>query len=515
MARQTGPSLKIIHDILYQGAGGQRANADEDVERIYRDLSEYLRVDSETNTNNIVIGRHFENGWTHLHVLHGCATYEQTHACRCSGLRRAYKRLGSIGLGRRYGEAATEGNWRKLLFYLHKERHQVDEVRVGNSSYKRHENNQNHDVGSRRECGAASHSDYSSAFDVYLQHCRVANREAEGGHEKNTKRSKSRKQANKKVRRLRSAEELGEEVEKLIEEVLPFSFQNLIDYPSFPDLFPEFKYDAYQRDKICHEAYRYVKLRWNKMSGKQLLETLNNVPWALYGNGHQPYYSPSFSYQIMIRILFEQLKTEELVKEFLDNVVSVIDKKHEKRNTICIISPPSSGKTFIVDSLKTAMLNTGHIQNSSKQSPNRFAFQDAHRCRLAIWNEAVLCSQDMCQTAKMILEGAPTTIDRKFEKGTTMERTPIIITANNVPWRAFLEEDKAFKQRCFFYDRWQTQPWLIHLKYKLNPLLWYFVFNNSAKSSTWDEFPNKQEIIDTQDEHLFTRWLKQHHPDKM
>lgn len=479
---------------------------------VLADICSTLQTSAGTNTDNAVIGFHEQDGWSHVHVIHGCATYGQTQSCRCHQFRRLLRRLGRFGHKRQYRGTSTEKDWRRILFYLHKQGRQVEEVKCGDSRYQRsgvHKDNQECD---QQRCGTDVHQSYQCAVRV----CDVSSCSALGKGRKRPKKSAKSERREKvlKSQRGRPDPELGEAIQKKFLKWVPLSAQNFINNDKFTINFPELKYDDKRREKLVNAAIRYVKLEYNRMTGAELCNTLWERPWVLLQDGHCSYYSPEFSYQILIRLLFEQMRSEEQVSFFLEAVRNVVDKKHEKKNTLCIISPPSAGKSFIINSLAGAMLNVGYILTSSKHSPNRFAFQDAHNCRVAIWNEASFCSEEQVQKAKEVLEGNATNIEKKFASNILMERTPIIITANSKPWKAYLHEEQAFLDRMYFFTRWSPQPWLKDLKLKINPLAWYFVFNSDQRNQ-WDTFPTKTELINTQDDHTFVSYLKTHYPNKL
>lgn len=512
LAKQCGNDRQSVHDIFFGQPGRSRRENDGDMRGVLRDIREGLQTSSERNTDNGVIAFHEQDGWSHVHVVHGCATYRQTQSCRCHQYRRLVERLGRFGHKRQYRGASTEEDWRRLFFYLHKQGRQVEEVKCGDSSYERAGVVEGDAQRDKLRCRADVHESYKCAVRV----CDASSCSTLTESRKRPKKSTESKGREKKSKsqRGRSDTELGQEIQAKFLKWMPLSAQNFINNEKFIWNFPELKYDEKRRDKLVQAAMRYVKLDYNRMTGAELCTTLHERPWVLLQDGHCSYYDPEFSYQILIRLLFEQMRSEEEVAYFLEGVKAIVDKKHEKKNTLCIISPPSAGKSFIVNSLASVLLNVGHILTSSKHSPNRFAFQDAHNCRVAIWNEASFCSEEQVQKAKEVLEGNATNIEKKFASNILMERTPIIITANAKPWRAYLHEEQAFLDRMYFFNRWSPQPWLKQLKLKLNPLAWYYVFCANQQQH-WDTFPTKQELINTQDDHTFLKFLKTHYPHKL
>lgn len=512
LAEQCGPDRQSVHDVFFAKPGTERGSVDRDMRGVLSDIRENLQTNAERNTDNAVIAFHEQDGWSHVHVIHGCPTYRQTKSCRCHQFRRLLERLSGFGHKRQYRGTSSEEDWRRIFFYLHKPGRQVQEVKCGDSSFHRTGLHKDHPEYDKSVCRTGLHESYQCTVRV----CDESSCSPIGETRKRPNNSALKQTSKKKLKsqERRSDTALGEAIQKKLVKWIPLSAQNFINNPKFVYNFPELKYDEKRRDKLVNAAFRYVKLDYNRMSGEELCQTLQQRPWVLLQDGHCSYYDPEFSYQILIRLLFEQMKTEEQVAYFLEGVRDVINKKHEKKNTLCIISPPSSGKSFIINSLSGVLLNVGFILTSSKHSPNRFAFQDAHNCRVAIWNEASFCSEEQVQKAKEVLEGNATSIEKKFASNIIMERTPIIITANAKPWRSYLHEERAFLDRMYFFNKWSAQPWLQQLELKLNPLAWYYVFCNPQQTQ-WDTFPTKQQLINMQGEHHFNDWLKTHYPHKL
>lgn len=508
-----GRERTIVHEIIYAENGIKRGDVDEHVETIQRLLSTGLESAGDSNTDNFIIGKHTTDGWSHLHVIHGCSTYQQKRSCRCYQLRRVLGQLPQCKNKKQYGGIGDEETWRKLFFYLLKPGRQVYKVALSDKSWERVRDCESADLRDSGRCEAEIHTKHNCSIRVCdALSCSAAEKDVSRLKRKITDRPEVQRQ--NRSNRGRTDTELGEEIQKLITKWVPLSIQNFINNPKFVTKFPELKFDEKRAEKLIKPAFRYVRNEQNKMKGAELLEMLWQRPWVFFQDGHAEYYDPEFSYQVLIRLLYEQFHCDEEVERFLNNVIDVVDKNIPKKNSIALISPPSSGKTFIANSLAAALINVGFINTSSKQSPNRFAFQDAHNTRIAIWNEAMFCSDEQVQKAKEVLEGCPTSIEKKFCANTIMERTPIIITSNGIPWRAFLNEKKAFEDRCFVYSNWQPQPWLKKLRLKINPLAWYFVFCHDQKMH-WDTFPTKEELIEHQNEHIFANYLRSHYPHKL
>nr|WQF02842.1 MAG: nonstructural protein NS1 [Bee densovirus 1] len=498
-----------VHDIIFADASIPREEHAKHVRAIGNQLSRSIRTSEVGNSDNLVIGFHERAGWSHLHVVHGCKTYEQTGACRCYGLRKRYERLRHVQHRRRYSSSCSTETWQRIIVYLHKDGRRILQVSCADETYRGNEAGENQLLGGEK-CGNSLHERCDLSCGVSIQ--RDCDSEF---NSKKSKRSRTQASESGKRRKVDEKTEIGELIQSVIEQWIPLSIQNFVDDPRFVEHFPMLKFKEKWRDQLVGPAFHHARLKWNRMTASELLQTLWERPWVLQGHGHQRYYDPWFSYQVMITLLKSQFNSDEhKVKQFLTDITNVVDKKVEKKNTFVVESPPSAGKTFFFDSLCSAMISVGHIANSVKGSVNRFAYEAAVGRRIALWNECTFCGMEQAQQAKMIMEGTPCPVEVKFKSNIILEKTPIIVTCNEKPWKMYMHENQAFMDRCYYY-KWQRQPWLAKFNRHLNPLLWYYVFVDKLHGEQWDTFPTKDELTAMESQQSFYLWLIQHHEDKM
>nr|QKE54895.1 MAG: nonstructural protein [Parvoviridae sp.] len=122
-----------------------------------------------------------------------------------------------------------------------------------------------------------------------------------------------------------------------------------------------------------------------------------------------------------------------------------ITKADSKRNTICIEGPSNTGKSAFIAGLK-ATIPWGEVVNS-----NTFAFEGLQDCVIGVWEEP-LCSPELAEKAKQVLEGMPCSIAVKYKKPQLLPRTPIIITSNHPIWRFCQAEQLMFENRMFRFE---------------------------------------------------------------
>nr|WOX03046.1 nonstructural protein 1 [Psittaciform chaphamaparvovirus 6] len=121
-----------------------------------------------------------------------------------------------------------------------------------------------------------------------------------------------------------------------------------------------------------------------------------------------------------------------------------LTKQDPKRNTICIKGPSNTGKSAFIAGMKQC-IPWGEVVNT-----NTFAFEGLLDCTIGIWEEP-LCSAELAEKAKQVLEGMTCSIPIKFKKPQMLNRTPIFITTNHDIWRWCSAEEDAFKNRMWIF----------------------------------------------------------------
>jgi hypothetical protein len=146
-----------------------------------------------------------------------------------------------------------------------------------------------------------------------------------------------------------------------------------------------------------------------------------------------------------------------------------MEKKVPKLNTICILGPQCSGKSYFFDSVCAYYLNVGQICTVNRY--NQFAFQDIASRRVVLWNEPNY-HDDYIDKLKELLGGDPTNVTVKYKQEVPIFRTPFIITGN---------EKKSFMYNRVFQNRyklyyWTTADFLKEHTKKPHPFALYFLY---------------------------------------
>lgn len=162
-------------------------------------------------------------------------------------------------------------------------------------------------------------------------------------------------------------------------------------------------------------------------------------------------------------------------KQFVTDLINVVEMNIPKCNCILIVSPPSAGKNFLMDAVKDYFLNVGQMQNPNKY--NTFAYQDCHNRRLLIWNEPNYEPRET-ENLKMLFGGDNLSANVKCKPQANVKRTPVICMSNVRPRFA---DDEAFSDRVITYY-WNSAPFLKDCVKKPRPdsvmNLLYNIYNN-------------------------------------
>lgn len=199
---------------------------------------------------------------------------------------------------------------------------------------------------------------------------------------------------------------------------------------------------------------------WGAVSSKDLLNT---------------YYTVDESQEIVEELLDFQLHNDQL--EYFDNIdaakskfitdlYEILEKKHQKTNTFQIVSPPSAGKNFFIETVLAFYWNTGVIQNFNRY--NNFPLMEAVNRRVNYWDEPNF-EPDATETLKKLFAGTALKATVKFQKEANVQKTPVIITANYDKFTKEVWDDRIIK----YY--WFPCPKLKQYNKRLHPFVWSYL----------------------------------------
>lgn len=103
--------------------------------------------------------------------------------------------------------------------------------------------------------------------------------------------------------------------------------------------------------------------------------------------------------------------------------------------------------------------------------------------------EMTLSKPEQVEETKKIFEGLPTTVNIKFKDPRILDRTPVILTCNALPWKFFNEEAATFQNRMFAFMNLRPSA-LLESKKSANPKYFRRVFDFIKNEiQTLPEFP--------------------------
>lgn len=166
------------------------------------------------------------------------------------------------------------------------------------------------------------------------------------------------------------------------------------------------------------------------------------------------YYSLEESLNILDDLMkFQYNDDEDKIKEFLTDLVDILDKRILKRNTLVICSPPSAGKNYFVDAICALLSNIGILGTANKS--NAFPFMNAVDRRLILWNEVNYEDAEL-DTVKQLTAGDTCTVKVKHKEPGVVQRTPLICMVNqSIP----MMYEEVFKERVVSH-RWKKAVFL-------------------------------------------------------
>lgn len=175
------------------------------------------------------------------------------------------------------------------------------------------------------------------------------------------------------------------------------------------------------------------------------------------------YYDLEKSFEVVNMLLIFQFGSRDKIREFLQNMLDVLDKRTTKQNCVMIIGPRESGKSYLMDCILAFYLSIGYMNNPSRT--NSFPFNMCVDKRALLWNEPNF-EPGFEETLKKVTGGDSESVNVKYRNHEHLGRTPIFITTNTV----ILQSD-IFNQRIRRVYFTSCNPLKGYDKYP-TPLVW-------------------------------------------
>lgn len=200
-----------------------------------------------------------------------------------------------------------------------------------------------------------------------------------------------------------------------------------------------------------------------------------------YDQLDKTYYTIEESQEIVEQLLDYQLHCEDMEtfteieakKKFLTDLYEILEKTHQKTNTFQIVSPPSAGKNFFIETILAFYWNTGVIQNFNRY--HSFPLMEAVNRRVNYWDEPNF-EPAATETLKKLFAGTALKASIKFAKEANVQKTPLIITANRDKFGEDVWDDRIIK-----YE-WNACPMLKQYKKRLHPMCWCYLVDTYVLS---------------------------------
>lgn len=157
------------------------------------------------------------------------------------------------------------------------------------------------------------------------------------------------------------------------------------------------------------------------------------------------------------------------MEEFMDHVYMILNKQHQKKNTLFFFGPPNCGKTLLGLSLVRSTKFWANIQNFE----SNFFLQDGIGKRSILMNEPRIDDKKF-ETIKNVFEGCDVSIDVKHLKSQVLKRVPVIVTSNlKIAYYTKAAEfnENTLTSRTFRYN-FQTCNELQYYTGTINPHVW-------------------------------------------
>ena len=244
-----------------------------------------------------------------------------------------------------------------------------------------------------------------------------------------------------------------------------------------------------QLNNYTKQTWDCFIIDWNKKSFKSIIDIRQQSIWP-----SNKYYSIELSQKIMQALLIEQYGSCEEAKHFIKRCKVIVTKRLPKKNSLAIIGPPGSGKTYFLKSLTNLVWNVGYIESNINKNSN-FPFENLYNRYLGVINE-FNCSESQRENCKEVFEGNGVCIAVKYKNRTCIPRIPIFVTSNN----NFLDDMGAIDREAFqhrmYVEYWQQQPWLKELMLQLHPLVWQRLENEQIWNEPTTSIDDVLDLVD-------------------
>jgi len=158
--------------------------------------------------------------------------------------------------------------------------------------------------------------------------------------------------------------------------------------------------------------------------------------------------------------------------KFLTDLYCILDSTFPKTNCFMLQGVSNAGKTYWMSPL----FQQAHLKGQTMVSQD-FKFMNCLNKEIIEIPELTLSKMDEVEELKKVFEGLPTQVNVKNKPPQLLERTPVILTTNSVPWKYFSEEKAPLQNRMFGYALYQPSLVLKKVDKPADPRFYSQVFS--------------------------------------
>ena len=129
-----------------------------------------------------------------------------------------------------------------------------------------------------------------------------------------------------------------------------------------------------------------------------------------------------------------------------DGDVCILDCTYPKKHCHMMQGASNAGKTFWTDTIMSIPDLVGQTIQSTD-----FAFQNCIGNQIISIPELTFSKMEKWKKRRRYLAGLPTVVNVKNKEQVRLPRTPVFLTCNQVPWKAFDQESRPLHNRMFLH----------------------------------------------------------------
>ena len=171
----------------------------------------------------------------------------------------------------------------------------------------------------------------------------------------------------------------------------------------------------------------------------------------------------------------------------------ILDHTYPKINCFMLQGVSNAGKTYWMSPL----FHQSHLKRQTIVSTD-FKFMHCINKEVIEIPELTLTKMDEMEELKKVFEGLPTQVNVKNKPSALLERIPVILTTNSVPWKFYSEEKAPLQNHMFGYALYQPSNVLENVVKSADPRFYAQVYSyireEVASRPIWPFAPNSPEM---------------------